>query len=195
MSSGENETWRMFCAIELPNAVRSRLLEHVAQLKLAWPGAPVSWARDTSLHLTLKFLGNIPTDSVSKISQAASSAAAAVEPFSIRLETPGVFPERGPARVLWIGVKDNSGKLSELQRKLEEQAALVGFEKELRGFSPHLTIARPRNPQQARTFASVHMRMGFEPVDMEVSELLAIRSELSSAGSKHTVISRHQLGN
>lgn len=128
--SSENETWRVFCAIELPGAVRSRLLEHITQLKLAWPGAQVSWAGDTSLHLTLKFLSNIPTDSVVKLSQAAANAAATVGPFSLRVETPGVFPERGPARVLWIGVKDDSGKLSELQRELEEQAALVGFEKD-----------------------------------------------------------------
>lgn len=169
-------------------------MSHIAALKKTAPDDRASWARETSLHLTLKFLGNIPKASVADLSEAAAAAVAGIESFPIRLEATGVFPERGHARVLWVGVNDVSGKLHGLQSRLEAQSALVGFPKDERSFSPHLTIARLRHPQDARTLAVVHKQMNFEAAEMNVSELLAIRSELSSAGSKYTVISKHQLG-
>ncbi len=65
--------------------------------------------------------------------------------------------------------------------------------KESRRFHPHLTIARLRKPEQARTLAAAHKAMEIVPAEIQVSELLVIRSELSSAGSKYTVISRYPL--
>ncbi len=96
--------------------------------------------------------------------------------------------------MLWIGVEDHTGRLAELQTKLEDECERIGFKKEARAFSPHLTIARLRKPQGARGLALAHKEMGFEPAKMLVLELLVIRSELSSKGSKYTVISRHALG-
>lgn len=193
MKSAPDEVWRVFCAIELPKATRALVLQHIAKLKQAVPDARASWSRDTNLHLTLKFLGEIPERSVAEFSNAAARAVAGVAPFEIRLETNGAFPPRGQARVLWIGVNDASGKLGALQTRLEGQAALAGFPEETRDFHPHLTIARLRNPPQALTLPAVHQETEFQPAEILVSELLVIRSELSSAGSKYTVVSRHQL--
>jgi 2'-5' RNA ligase len=69
----------------------------------------------------------------------------------------------------------------------------VGFAKEARPFHPHLTIARLRQPDNARALTAAHKQMEFEPLEIAVTELVVIRSELSSAGSTHTVVSRHQL--
>jgi 2'-5' RNA ligase len=158
------------------------------------PDVRASWSRDASLHLTLKFLGEIPEASVPDFSNAASRAAAGLIPFSIRLEQSGVFPTHGPPRVLWIGVNDYSGKLGDLHARLEEEAANAGFEKDVRQLHPHLTLARPRQPRHAQTLALAHKQLEFAPAEILVSELLVIRSELSSEGSKYKVISRHSLG-
>lgn len=189
----DNESWRVFCAVEIPATARRLLLDHIARLKAAAPEAQASWSREANLHLTLKFLGEIKETSVEKLSDAASRAVAGLSPFSIRLEDTGVFPNHGAPRVLWIGIKDLSGELAELQARLEDQTALAGFPKEARRFQPHLTLARLRKPLHARTLAAAHQQLEFEPQEVEVSELLVIRSELSSAGSKYTVVSRHAL--
>jgi len=188
-----DQSWRVFCAIELPQADRELVLQHITRVREAVPDAKASWSRDSNLHLTLKFLGEIPRSSVADISTAASQAVAGLTPFSIRLEQTGVFPKASQARVLWIGVNDFSGRLAELHARIEEEAAKVGFEKDTRSFHPHLTLARLRQPQAARTLATVHLQLEFEPVEIAVVELLVIRSELSSAGAKYTVISRHLL--
>lgn len=187
-------TWRVFCAIEIPDRTRELVLRHIECLRKAVPDVKASWSRDANLHLTLKFLGEIPEAAVPDFSNAASRAAVGLEPFSIRLEQSGVFPEHGPPRVLWIGVNDYSGKLGDLHARLEEEAANAGFEKDIRHFHPHLTLARPRQPRQAHTLVAAHKQLQFAPAEISVSELLVIRSELSSEGSKYTVISRHSLG-
>ena len=187
-------TWRVFCAIELSETVRAIVLQHIARLREAAPEAKVSWSRDGNLHLTLKFLGEIPRTSVGDFSTAASRAVAGLTPFSILLEHTGVFPKHGQPRVLWIGIGDSSGRLAELHERLENDSAQAGFEKEGRPFHPHLTIARARQPHHASALAAAHQLLEFEPQEIAVSELSVIRSELSSAGSKYTVVSRHALG-
>ena len=187
-------TWRVFCAVEIPEQARAQLLRHIVRLRESVPDARASWSRDSNLHLTLKFLGEIPRASVTDLSTAASLATARLQPFTIRLERTGAFPKPSQARVLWIGINDVSGQLNELHTQLESESAKVGFEKDTRPFHPHLTIARLRQPQSARTLATAHMEMEFSPVEVVVSELLVIRSELSSAGSRYTVVSRRLLG-
>jgi RNA 2',3'-cyclic 3'-phosphodiesterase len=186
--------WRVFCAVEIPEQVRAQLLRHIARLRESAPDARASWSRDSNLHLTLKFLGEIPRASVTNLSTAASLATVRLQPFTIRVEHTGVFPKPNKAQVLWIGINDVAGKLNELHVQLESECAKFGFEKDTRPFHPHLTIARLRHPQFARTLASAHLALDFSPVEVVVSELLVIRSELSSAGSKYTAVSRHELG-
>ena len=188
-----SEPWRVFCAIEIPEPVRQTVLRHIASLKEAVLDAKASWSRDANLHLTLKFLGEIPQPSVADISTAASRAVAGLAPFSVRLEQTGVFPKQGQPRVLWIGISDSSEKLSELHARLEDESATADFVKDSRPFHPHLTVARLRQPRHARTLAATHRELEFETAEIVVAELLVIRSELSSEGSKYTVVSRHPL--
>jgi RNA 2',3'-cyclic 3'-phosphodiesterase len=192
-SQMRNELWRVFCAVELAKTSRDLVLRHIAYLKEAVPDAGASWALDTNLHLTLKFFGEIPQTSVAEISAAASRAVAGLGPFSIRLEQTGAFPKQGQPRVLWIGISDPSGKLSELHTQLENEAANACFDADDRPFHPHLTIARLRQPRHSRTLAAAHRQLEFGPEEVAVSELLVIKSELSSQGSKYTTISRHPL--
>lgn len=187
------EMWRVFVAIELPRDVRARLGEHIKVVRDSIPEARASWSREDNLHLTLKFLGDVPVTNVERLSTAASIAATKVEPFEIVVEGCGSFPPRGQPRVLWIGIDDPSGKLSELYRGLDDECASVGFAREPRPFHPHLTIARIRKPHGPRQLAHLHKEIGFNREVVGVSEISVIRSELRSEGSKHTVISRHSL--
>lgn len=187
------ESWRVFCAIDLPELARERLGEQVERLRESVPQAQVSWNRKQNIHLTMKFLGELPVTRVDKLSVAAARTAERFSPFEIDLEGPGVFPKHGPPRVLWIGVRDSSGKLAALGSRLEDECAKEGFVKEEKPFHPHLTLARLRQRAGAQALATKHKAMHFEPLEVVVHELVVIRSELSKEGSKYTVISRHPL--
>jgi 2'-5' RNA ligase len=188
-----SETWRVFCAIELPSLVLEKISEHITRLRTAAPDSPASWSRPQNVHLTLKFLGEIAASRVGDLSEAAAAAVAGFSPFEILIKDAGSFPKHGTPRIFWIGIDDYSGKLAQLQAKLEDECLRLGFAKEARTFNPHLTIARGRKPQGARALAAAHKKMGFASTEVSVNELTVIRSELGSNGSNYTTISRHVL--
>ena len=189
---GEDESWRVFIAIELPAGVRQKLKAHIGRLRESVPEASASWSREDNLHLTLKFLGDTPVSRIESLSQATKRAASAVSSFELVVKGCGAFPPRGQPRVLWIGVEDPSGQLSKLHQALEDRCAQAGFAREQRSFHPHLTIARLRKPHGSRQLAIRHQEIGFEAETVSVSALAVVRSELRSEGSRHTVISRHE---
>jgi RNA 2',3'-cyclic 3'-phosphodiesterase len=189
----ERQEWRVFCAVELPDHVRARLQEHIAHLRKAVPDAAASWSRVENIHLTLKFFGNVALDRIPKISAAATRTTEQFSKFQIGVGNTGVFPRASRAQVLWIGVNDPTGKLSNLQKRLEEECAIEGFEKENRAYKPHLTIARLRKPEGARQLADTHLNTNFPTIEVQLHELVVFRSELSSKGSRYTAISRHQM--
>lgn len=193
MATEAQKKWRVFCAIDLPEEVKARVSEHAALLRQAFPLARVSWERPEKMHLTLKFVGEIKVARVEELSGAAGRAAAIVEPFELTIVGAGAFPPRGAARVLWLGVKDESGRLSSLHRSLEDECALAGFGREPRAFEPHLTLARIRAPHGARELGNAHREATFEPLTFNVSELVLMRSELGPGGSRYTVVSRQRL--
>ena len=185
--------WRVFCAVELPDDVRRELQNHVSRLREAVPDVAASWSRVENVHLTLKFFGNVEVDRISAISAAALRAAREFSPFPIGVGGTGVFPRPSRPQVLWIGISDPLGQLSALQKKFEDECGTADFEKENRAFRPHLTIARIRRPEGARSLADAHLRMEFKPIQVELNEVILFRSELSSKGSRYTPISRHSI--
>ena len=193
--STKNETWRVFCAIEIPSLTRQRVLRHFTKLRESVPEVRASWSRENSIHLTLKFFGEIPEALVNNFGTAISRAVSRVMPFPILIADSGVFPQRRDPRVLWIGVTDLKGQLTNLHERLETEFEKEGFPRDSRPFHPHLTLARLRNQRGAREIARIHEELSFRPEEITVTELLLIRSELSSKGSKYTTISKHPLKN
>jgi 2'-5' RNA ligase len=185
--------WRIFVAIELPAPVRRKLIEHIGRLRTLVPDARASWVREDNLHLTLKFLGDVPITKVELVAQAAQGAARIVQPFELIVGGCGSFPTTGQPRVLWIGIEDSSGHLALLHQTLDAGCAKAGFACEQRPFHPHLTIARLRQPRGSRHLAELHKELGFEPETVFVSDLTVIRSELHSEGARHTIVARHAL--
>jgi len=188
-----SDEWRTFVAIELSPEIRDQLRAHATQVRETVAEASASWSQTENIHLTLKFFGNIPTNKLPLISDAASRVANEFSPFQIGIGGTGVFPKPSRAQVLWIGVDDSSGRLSTLQQRLEEEFASEGFAKEDRAYRPHLTIARIRRPEGARRLAETHLQMSFKQTRMTVKEFVVFRSELSPKGSRYTAISRHTL--
>lgn len=184
---------RVFCAVELPDEVRGAAAAHAARLRRDFPEARASWARTETLHITLKFLGEVEAARVAVISGAAGAAAEGFGQFSLTVGEAGTFPPRGAARVLWLGVRDESGGLARLQRRLEEGCEAAGFQREPRAFKPHLTLARLRAPKDAHALSEAHRRSTFGPHAFSVSELVVMRSELGPGGSRYTPLSRHAL--
>jgi 2'-5' RNA ligase len=183
-------SWRVFCAVELPDEVREQLRDHITRLRAAVPEVAASWSRVENVHLTLKFFGDVEVERIEAISAAASRTVAEFSMVPISVGGTGVFPRASRPQVLWIGVSDPTNQLSALQKKFEDETA--DFGKEDRAYRPHLTIARIRRPQGARRLADAHLQMEFKPAEIKLTEVIVFRSELSPKGSRYTPISRSE---
>ena len=199
------DSFRTFIAIELPRDVRARIAKHIACLRRELPDVRAGWSREDNLHLTLRFLGNVPVNDITKVSDAVVNATESVSSFELTISDCGTFPSHGRPAVLWIGAGSTGilpassvqipspSELDRLYTLIENELDVAGFPRESRPFGPHLTIARLRRPQGARQLADLHKSLGFSPIKFAVSEVVVFRSELLPQGSKHTAISRHVL--
>lgn len=184
---------RLFCAIELSDEARGRALEHITRLRRSLPDVRAGWERAEKLHITLKFFGDVEQRIVTDLSLATERAAHSVAPFTLDIAGAGVFVTRGSARVLWLGAQDASGNLKRLHESLERECAAHGFARETRPFHPHLTVARLRQPAGANALAAQHRELGFPAMALHVNELVLMRSELGSNGSRYTPLTRYNL--
>jgi 2'-5' RNA ligase len=188
---GQGESLRLFFTVELPDEVRAAASAQVERLRRDFKSVRASWARPASLHVTLKFLGEVEASRLDALSRAGTVAATGLAPFNLSVESAGAFPPRGAARVLWLGVRDDSGRLALLQSRLEDVCAAEGFERESKPFKPHLTLARLRTTHDAAALSEAHRQTPFGPHAFDVTEFLLMRSQLGPGGSRYTPLSRH----
>jgi RNA 2',3'-cyclic 3'-phosphodiesterase len=132
---------RSFIAIEIPAAVQTEIAHSTASFKKALPGTLVRWVAPQNVHLTLKFLGDVPSTILEQLAEAVKVEAASHSIFSISVGGLGAFPTQRRARVIWIGL-DAPPALEALQHAVETVVAQLGFAPEGRPFSPHLTVGR-----------------------------------------------------
>lgn len=136
---------RCFAAIELSDEVRAGAAGFIRDLSPKVPG--VKWVEPENLHLTLKFLGEIPAHRVQDAAAALQRAAAGIRTFRLRFRGFGAFPSSNRARVLWIGLEEGGTGLAGFWARVEEEMEAAGFSREKRKFSAHLTLGRAREEQ------------------------------------------------
>jgi len=178
------ETIRTFICIEIPDSIKSRIGE--LQETLRQIDAQISWTKPSNIHLTLKFLGGVSATRLERITNAVKTAAERINPFDIEISGSGCFPSPRNPRVLWVGIADVPEELQRLYANLEDELAGIGFEREKRKFSPHLTIGRVRTPQNASRVADSLIAGSFAPERFHATEIVVMRSDLKPTGSIYT---------
>ena len=176
---------RLFAAALLPEEVRMRLGEYIKAVRPLCEG--VKWEHIDKLHVTLKFLGNVENGKAPEIGTIIGSLSGLYTPFETAISGAGGFPDLRNPRVLYVGLSENPG-LSSLQIAIEDALEPLGFEREKRGFIPHVTIGR------------VKSRLGLkeplpepEPYEFVIDEIGLIKSETRRDGSVYTPINIFRL--
>ena len=190
------EPIRSFIAIELPDELKLELIQLEARLKLdkqPW----VKWVNPYSIHLTLKFLGNIAVDRTGEITRAIEEAVQGISPFHLEVKELGVFPNLRRVQVAWVGISGDVDKLSQLQKRIETNLTPLGFAPESRAFTPHLTLARLRDQaslDERQRFGQLIANAKFEAAyTIEVDAISLMRSQLTREGAIYSRISLVEL--
>jgi 2'-5' RNA ligase len=177
---------RLFVALDLSNELRARVAELLAELKPTAVSA--RWVRPAGLHLTLKFIGEVPDAQLGSI-RACLRPLASRDPITLGLSGLGYFPHERSPRVLWVGVE--APGLGELARDIETALASLGIRREDRPYVPHLTLARFTHPGQLSPLReAVRQRYSMVLGQMEVQEFQLYQSQLSPQGARYTVLER-----
>ena len=135
---------RTFVAIEIPAPLMANLDRAMEALRSGLEHDLVRWVRQGSMHLTLKFLGEVEPQQVNAIHEVLDQAAKGFSKFVLELKGFGCFPNENRPRVLWVGFETAGDDLLQLQAELESRLEKIGFEGDRRGYHPHLTIGRVR---------------------------------------------------
>jgi 2'-5' RNA ligase len=186
------QAWRLFIAIELPEAVLKAVSRFQTDLKKVIPPRAARWARPEGTHLTLKFLGDVPADRLPELSEALRRAAGGHHPLQLSVQGSGCFPNLDRPRVVWLGVAGELEALRSLQGGVEQQIAPLGFPPEERGFNPHLTLARTAQgasrAEMSAIGAAVRQRDAGRLAAWQVTTVSLMRSQLKPDGAVYTQV-------
>jgi 2'-5' RNA ligase len=189
---------RTFIAIELDGAVRDALAATQEQLRRTTPQRAVRWVRPEGIHLTLKFLGDTEVRRLGEIKEALAAAAAEAATFSFDVQGLDCFPNPHRPRVIWVGLKEPTGRLRALWQSIETHVAPLGWPTERRGFQPHLTLGRLRQRVSSAERQAIGRLVERDNVGwlagMDVSAVSLIKSDLRPSGAVYTILAEAQLG-
>jgi len=173
----------MFVAIDLDDATRAAVAR---EQQMAWrlaAKAPIKFVNPQQAHLTLVFLGDVPSQQCDQLITAMSEPIDGIGAFDIAFGGLGVFPPAGAPRVLWLGVLTGAREVIALQRAVARRLATLGLMLEDRVFHPHLTLGRWRRatPSDRPSLAADARPTG----SMRVDRVTLYESRLSSEGPTH----------
>ena len=186
------ETIRCFIAIKFPGDIKNQIESYVQELAQFTKG--VRWVNTSNLHLTLKFLGEVEKQKVEKIKRILENINQVGSSFDLGLIGSGCFPARKRPRVFWLGFEKRAmPHLHGVHSWLEEQLYAIGFEKESRKFSPHLTIGRAKGDDNfSKLFHYLDNNL-FCSKEFKVDTISLIRSVLKPHGAEYTTLGTYSL--
>jgi len=176
---------RLFIALPLPDWVRAELAGLAEQMR------GFSWTRPEQLHLTLRFIGEVPADRVEQVGE--RLAAVRVEPFIIPVEGVGAFPPKGPPRVVWAGVGAGHPHLFQLRQRADDAVLAAGIDFDVRFFQPHITLARCAAAAAPSAATWLRRHAEFSAAPFRVREFDLCSSRLSPHGAEHSLRRRYPL--
>lgn len=184
---------RTFLAVELERDLRQaiRRTQNSLRQELArtWPDLHLQWVRLESMHLTLKFLGDVEESRMPEIVERLKAVVLPHEPFLLNVERLGVFPDLRAPRVLWVGLAGMIDRLIRLVEAIERDLADIGFPSERKPFSPHITVARikQRSHEVGKAFADAGLlRQDIQFGTVPVQAVALMKSERHASGSVYS---------
>jgi 2'-5' RNA ligase len=172
---------RTFIAVSLSSSVLAGIEKLMRTFQANMMG--VHWVEPRNLHVTLKFLGDVPLNDLPQLIRAVTQSVRQTDAFDITFQDFGVFPCRESPKTIWIGCREGSEELVQLAEKINEGLLPLGFPKEARKFSPHLTIGRIKKAMQSSSLIPL---LDEQPNRLfgscSVSEVQIFSSELTRRG-------------
>jgi len=151
--------------------------------------------RPELMHITLKFLGDTDESLVDEVLVRISNATEGVGPFRIHLRGMGAFPSMSNIRIVWVGIEDGK-PLQDIAAKLDASMIDLGFDRDRKGFVPHLTLARTRSGRNIANVQEIlRTKAASDYGEYLIDRIMLKKSVLSPQGPTYSTVREHRLGN
>ena len=182
---------RAFIAIDLSQEIQKRLEEVLVNYRSKLPNVPIRWVPATNIHLTLKFLGDVSIANLELLTEMIEKEISSHRQFDISVGGSGAFPNIRQPHVVWVGV-EAPPELSAIQNGIEVTTSRLGYSREERAFSPHLTLGRVSRNATSLDVKKISNvletnKIGFLGATC-VEKVYLYRSDLQPAGAVYTQI-------
>jgi len=171
---------RTFIALELSSEATkelARLQQEIKEIDI-----DVKWSEPRNIHLTLKFLGNTEEEKIEEIKNILNEISSDEKPFEITLFKLGAFPNLDYPKVLWVGIDKNCSEVERIAKTLEDNLEKIGFQKEERSFSAHLTLGRVKSGKNKIKLKEKLISSPVEPKLSVIKSITLFKSELTPKG-------------
>lgn len=190
------EQIRAFIAIELPDELKAALRDFQSGL-LGPKSYCARWVKPESIHLTLKFLGDVDLHLIEKVKSRLETEVKLCTSFLLKTGETGFFPNRERARVFWLGLEGDTHKLLQLQNAIDGAMSRLGFPKESRPFTAHLTLARFKDgcsTVEKQAFADLVENVKLRPsCQIKVNAVSLMSSKLEPKGAIYTRLAGYSM--
>lgn len=181
---------RLFIALLFPEPIKNALGELIDDLKPRGQG--IKWVEWKNIHLTLKFIGEVPEKKIDRICEVLETVLAGRRKFEGRVAECGGFPNLRNPRVLWVGL-DGTGPAVEIAKELNHRLIPVGIKSEKRGLSPHLTLGRIKKPADLSALAEYMESLNFDAGSVILDRVALVRSTLTPSGPIYENVKIYEL--
>lgn len=185
---------RTFIAIEIAPTVCARAAALIKRLQES--NVQATWVKPTQMHMTLKFLGDVPDNEVPDVCKLVDQAVRELPPFEMSFRGCGAFPSLDRPRTVWIGVEDGAEELTIVHEAIDLALKKLRFPRETRRFQPHLTIGRIREAGSPRLDELTRIIAEHAEFDADLSvveEVVTFASFQDKAGPQHDAMGRAEL--
>jgi len=192
LKNSTNDEIRSFLALDLPGPVSDFLEKLSNELKKS--RADVKWVTPKSIHLTIKFLGNINRATIHEIETTLQPIFSDQTPIQLKVSKIGVFPNPRQPRIIWAGIEDPTGCVIRMVPIIEDTFLKIGFAKESRPFTPHLTLGRSRSAEGRERLISIMSELKCDGPVFTIDTAILFQSVLNAAGANYSALSVFKLG-
>ena len=171
---------RSFIAVKISTEQRNKIADLIREFRRL--ETRVKWVRPENMHVTLKFLGEVDEKILPDLYDSLEKSLTNDQVFDFNLKALGCFPNVRRPRVIWVGIDRGAQNLKTLAAKVDSAMAEFGFERDKRGFSPHLTVGRVKDPQGVELVTGQFEKIQFETEPCLINEVVFFQSILKREG-------------
>lgn len=183
-------TIKTFVAVDVSSKIQSGAAKLIE--RLATSGTDYKWVQRGNLHITLNFLGDVDEREVPEVCKLVKSAVEGFSGFDLTVEGLGSFPNTEKPKTVWLGIKDESDQLTELNQQIGEALLALRFPMDQRkDYHPHLTLGRlRRGGRWNQSFIdALKKNAEFHAGACQINDVVVYSSYLDRIGPTYTALS------